>query len=724
MIRLVLILAALATPAMAETARVLSGEHGDFTRLVIELPGKAGWRMGRTEQGYAFAVEGPEQPEFDLTGIWQRIDRTRLAAAAQDPASGRLDLQLGCVCHIFPFEYQPGVVVLDIRPGAAPAGSVFEAEFAPPSPPPGPIAAMDISVAGRGGYDWLADGPQSKPEADLAALPLPLETGPVSLRPLRDALLEELALGAAEGVVDMSLPGRTAPTATAPESAEPLPWAALRIGEAPGIAVLDPEAVADASRPMATCTPDALVDLAAWGEGKPALALLAEARTGLFGEFDAPDPDAVLRSVRQLLYLGFGAEALQQAAFLTDGTAEDELAVYRSVARIIDLGSDPGTPFAAMLDCEGAAALWAALARDRLPFGPGVNRDAILRAFQALPPHLRRYLGPALAEKFLALADADAARMIRQAIARAPDADGATVALMDASAKLQGGDTAGAVLDAEDAVSLAGGDAASLVTLVEASFQELRPVDPGVAVALQALQGETRGTDTGRSVERALVLALALSGQTSAAFGEAAATGPTLGDLWRVAAERASDDDFLRHAVLPEGSASPDTAPEVRVGIAQRLLKLGFPEAALTWIGPAGTGDDDQRRRLAAEAELLRGDARRAVSLLEALSGPKADALRAEALLRLGDLPAAKAALVAAGDPETASRLALWDTDWSEPAPDAPAPWQQAAVQAAPAAIPDAGGLLTRSAALAAQGGDARAAIETLLAAVPSPVAD
>ena len=33
----VLILAALATPAMAETARVLSGEHGDFTRLVIEL---------------------------------------------------------------------------------------------------------------------------------------------------------------------------------------------------------------------------------------------------------------------------------------------------------------------------------------------------------------------------------------------------------------------------------------------------------------------------------------------------------------------------------------------------------------------------------------------------------------------------------------------------------------------------------------------------------------
>ncbi|MES2815357.1 MAG: hypothetical protein V4720_10715, partial [Pseudomonadota bacterium] len=62
-----LLLLLLVAPARAETARVLSGEHGAFTRLVIELPGGPEWTLGRTATGYAFSAKGETQLDYDLT---------------------------------------------------------------------------------------------------------------------------------------------------------------------------------------------------------------------------------------------------------------------------------------------------------------------------------------------------------------------------------------------------------------------------------------------------------------------------------------------------------------------------------------------------------------------------------------------------------------------------------------------------------------------------------
>ncbi|MBL9051741.1 MAG: hypothetical protein JNK19_16635 [Tabrizicola sp.] len=713
MIRIVLLLLALGAPAVAQTARVLSGEHGEFTRLVVELPEATGWIVGRTPAGYALAVDGKVQPSFDLGGVWQRIDRARLGALAVDPATGALQLQLSCDCHVFPFEYRPGVVVLDIKPGPPPAASVFEADFAIPGGGP---TAVEAGTEAQG-YDWLALGKGSRPADDLPQLPLALQTGTVSLEPLRDELLEQIARGAADGLVDMELPGK--PVTVVAKDHSTLPWSSIRIGEMPGIEVLDPDAFVEGGQPPAECTPDAFLDLAAWGEGKPAHALLAEARTGLFGEFDVPDPEAVLRSVRQLLYLGFGAEALQHAEFLD--TTSAELDTYRSMARIIDTESDPQTPFAPMLGCDGPAALWAALARDRLPFGREANRDAILRGFLALPPHLRSHLGPELAEKLLAVGDADAARMVRDAIERAPQSDKVAVALLDASADLHGGDTAAAIAHAEEAQGLEADNVDSLVTLVEAHFRKLDPVGTDVYEALHSLQRETAETALGPAVDRALVLSLALSGQTEAAFRHEAARGAVLADLWRVAQVRASDDDFLRQAVLPQDATRPEVADDVALGIAERLMSLGFPDAALVWINPVGPSDSTELRLLAARAELGRGAARAAVLLLDGLTGPDAEGMRAEALVRLNDLPAAATAYEAAGDPDAAVRLALWEGDWSSPDPETPAPWLDAAAHLAPAPGADVEGLLARSSAVAARSVETQAALESLLSAVPSP---
>jgi hypothetical protein len=715
MIRKLLVLLCLVGPVSAEPVRVYSGEHGDFTRLVVELPPGADWTVGRTPTGYALSVSGPALPDYDLTAVWQRIDRTRISALDADATTGALKLTLGCDCHLFPFEYQPGVVVLDIKPGPAPQGSAFEAAFADQTPaalpPPG-----GKTVAG---YDWLTNPPGTMNRHPATALPLPLPTGDVSLEPIRDALLEQIARGAADGVVDMGLP---LPDQAAPAAdAAALPWSSIRIGEHPGISISDPDAFAEGMLPAATCASDEDLDLATWGEARSPSDLLSIARSGLYGEFDAPDPEAVLRSVRLHLYLGFGAEAAQQAGLLDQETEDGPLALYRSMARLVDGESDPDTPFASMLDCDGPAALWAALARDRLPAGPGVNRDAILRAFLALPPHLRSHLGSPLAEKFLARDDADAVRVIRDAIERTPNSDPGAVALLDAESDLHLGDAEAARDHALEAVAIDGNQAQAMVALVETHFRQLEPISFDVPDALLALRGETGGTALAGAVDRALVLSLGLSGQTEAAFLDTAATGETLVDLWRVVQDRAADDDFLRHAVLLSGESPPDLDADLGLAIANRLLALGFPDAALVWTGQVLSTDAPDLRLAAAEAELGRRDARRAVDLLSGLPGAEAATLRAKALLQLDDLAAAGTSLAAAGQTDSALRTALWQGDWSNLDPSAPEVWQAAARLTEPAVTDADAGLLGRGADAVAASTASRAAIEALLGAVATP---
>lgn len=714
MIRATLVLLATLLPASAETARVLTGEHGDFTRLVIELPDTGGWTLGRTALGYAFATKTEAQPDYNLDLVWQRIDRSRLAELTANPGNGALDLALACDCHIFPFEYQPGIVVLDIKPGPAPDGSAFEAAFLPPG-----SAVPKDHPEGRS-YDWLAHAGDA-PARPAPSLPLPLETGAVSLKPLRDELLEQIARGAADGIVDMELPGKPAQM---PGVDGATPWTNVRIGEEPGVVVTKPNGLIADPGPNAACAAPDLLDLPSWGGDRPTHDLLAEARDGLFGEFDVPQEEAVLHSVRLLLYLGFGAEAGQTATYLDPSAAGEKLPLYRSMARLIDGESDPQTPFAEMLDCPGPAALWAALARDRLPPGTGVNRDAILQAFQALPAHLRSFLGPALAEKFLARNDAEATRMIRDAMERAPDADQAAVALLDAQAELHSGDAGAALAHAEEALALDGGKVESLIALVESHFRKLDPIDPGVAEALLSLQGENAGSEQSPEIARAIVLALALSDQTDAAFEQGPLTGGTEADLWRVIQARATDDDFLRHAVLAQGSARPGVSSDVALATGQRLLALGFPDAALVWLGPVTPTDAPELRLVAASAEAARGKDQTASDLLEGLQGSDAEALRAKVLSRLGDLTAAGAALAAAGDTEAATRLQLWGEDWTALAPEVPAVWQQAAAYTKPAVDDPASGLLDRGGKTVDASLASRDAIEALLSSVPSPAAN
>jgi tetratricopeptide (TPR) repeat protein len=716
MIRLAALLLALASPTLADTARVVSGEHADFTRLVVELPQDAVWTVGRIPLGYAFATDSAAQPGYDLSRVWNRIPRTRLRALRANPETGALELTLACPCHVFPFEYRPGMIVLDIKDGPPPLGSSFEAPFTGLSSraAPEPKIPTDPPLV----YDWLdrpdRPGPSSVPEE----IPLPLATGTRSLGPLRDELLEQISRGASQGVVDMVLPGR-APDVPA-NDVKDLPWSHIRIGEMPGVVIGSTGLAGGVSADGTACLADAVVDLPSWGGDRPALDLLSEARLNLFGEFDRVDPDAVMQSIRLHLYLGFGVEALQIAELLVGSEAPEDLRVYQSMARLMDGQSDPETPFGGMLGCEGAVALWAALARDRLPPGPEVNVDAIVRSFVGLPPHLRQNLGPDLSEKLLLRGDADAARIIRDAIQRSPDSSEAEVALLDAKADLQADRNDAARDHAERSIETGANTVEGLLALVEGHFRDAEPLSPDVAAALLAFQREAATEDEAKAVQRAQILALALSDQTSAAFTRAEDFKSVLPDLWQVAQQRANDDDFLRQAVLTPDEDPPPVKPEVALAIATRLVDLGFADPALAWLGPVTASDPDQRRRVAAQAEMLRGDARVALALLGTLSDPVDAGLRAKALVQLGRLQSAREAYEAAGLPEEAARLIPWLADWPQVQNAGAAPWSVAAAVAT-GPSPVEAGPLARGTALVEESATARAALEALLSSVEGP---
>jgi len=142
MIRRLLISLLLLTPSLAEaeTVEIISGEHSDFSRLVMQFEGSPDWTFGRTENGYLLNVNS--NVTYDVGRVFDRIPRRRISEVV-DAGNGSITVVLNCVCHGDAFELRKGRVVVDIKDGPPDAASEFErplrrAKTSPPNPVPYP----------------------------------------------------------------------------------------------------------------------------------------------------------------------------------------------------------------------------------------------------------------------------------------------------------------------------------------------------------------------------------------------------------------------------------------------------------------------------------------------------------------------------------------------------------------------------------------------------------
>jgi tetratricopeptide (TPR) repeat protein len=551
----------------------------------------------------------------------------------------------------------------------------------------------------------------------------------LGLAPLRQSLIEQLGRGASEGIVMMVVPesGGLGPAPQGPPGAEPSVQIHLAEASAPDVPGLVIRQKGQSEGAMtaagAACLVDDRLDVASWGGDDPVADQIGPAQSGLTGEFDRADRDAVRRAVRFNLYLGFGAEA--RALIRAFATGDGDTSIWQSLARILDGEADGGSAFAGMAACDTAAALWAVLGDSGVLAADQTAKPAILRSFSALPAHLRRQLGPLLADRFLAGGDVAAATAVREAILRAPGTPGPGVDLMQARIDAAGGDHAAAEARLDDLASQSGpATPEALAALVEQRAALGQPVTQAQVDTLQEFLRERRGGPQEARFLRALVLAQGASGDFDAAFRGLEAAPDAAAILWQMLAQTGPDSALLAHAVLDAGVRPPDGAAPVAAVIADRLLTLGLADWAAPWLQRAGDPPAVLRARLA----LAQDDAQQALAILKAVDGSDAAPLRAEALQRQGAERAAAEIYAALGQPDKQWSALGRAHDWQRLASDGPLAWRAAAalLLAPVGAGPGPGdgppeGPLARDAALVTQSAATRDAIGKLLATVKSP---
>lgn len=768
---------------LAEPARVTSGDHDGFSRLVVELFAPADWRFGRQSDGYALVVDGATQG-YDLDSVFDLIGRQRLAALSVSPANGNLLIGLACACHAIPFEFRPGVIVIDIREGPPPAGSSFEEmldpetnSLAPRRPRPRPerpglsaqqpqaqlatdpaasIATAPKPPAGQGNtasqwvlsplpadaglpnngtetaqvpqqYDWLAmtgTATNKGKEQDLS-IPLNIARTPVPLAVMGDDLLVQISRGAARGVVDLAKPQPNAGANDTAPKASNRPMQVV-VDPVPGMTTATTgDRAMDLTATGAACFDDSALDLAGWGRPEPVSEELWSLSSGLVGEFDAVDTDTLRGAIRYSLNLGFGAEASHMVQAFPDADLASDGIIWTSLGKLVDGRPDPEGPFDDMMPCDTAAALWAVLSRESLTPSDNINTDAVLRSFSALPSSLRLSLGPGLADRFMAIDRTDIVRAVWSAVERSPDGAGSTADLIDAQLEMAHGAPETAADLAEGVIKGAGPDVPkAMVALVEAKLAQGKPIDAQTTNALQSLLRENKGADLEKPLARAVILALASNGDADKAFALLADYPEPATSLWAVLAELGADSDVLTWAVGAPGSGPEQASQDVRRRMAERLMSLGFAQAALGWLGPPAakwTADD---LRLAAQAQLVLDAPVTALDRLQALDDPAAAALAAQAHLQAGDAKAAATLFASVPDATAADHALIVAQDWDELSRIGPAPWKDAAalLAAEPDSAPPAPPL-AEAAALLTEAAATRESLAALLSAVQSPTA-
>lgn len=724
MLRLALLLwFALAGCALTQVVTVRSGEHPGFSRLVLTLPEPAGWDLGRTGDGYGFRARKAAW-RYDVSTVFDLIPRDRLAALWVDPDSGVLRMGLGCDCHVIATPFRPGIVVVDILDGPAPADSPYEAALSNAG------RAMPALVA----RNTLRPRPRPAPPpsmpdmreqvraADLAPGP-PLSVPVRSPRAdaLRDRLLHDLSRSIASGAVESAaaLPARgpqVLPLTGQPGS----PPAAVSDRETTQLRIRPPGEPADRtiSSTGQTCVPDADLNLSAWGDDRHPLEQLVSAQATLLGEFDHPDQDRLVALVRLHLHLGFGAEARNILQLWAE--PGPETAVLDALGRLIDAEAG-ATVFAGMQGCDTAAALWAALTQDRLPPLVDVNRGAVLRAFSALPLHLRRHLGPPLSERFLAAGDADSARAVHGAVDRAAGPHGAGLTLTEARLDAAAGKTAAAEHKLKTIVSENGAAAAlALATLVSGLVDRGETPKDEQIIALDAMLREHEGAADAPILRRALARGLTVAGDAERAFRDLAAQdAASFPGLWHLLAERGDALVLAALALNPPTGSTVAIPPPTRLAIARRLQEGGFAEAARQWAQEVGTPEADV---ILARVALDLRDGREALRRLAGQAGPEAMTLRARALEQMGDLPGALAAWQAMGNATEAARIQFLSRQWDGAMPADPAVQSLlATLNVAVSDQPPSDAPLAQARALLDQSGDTRRAVATVMAARPVP---
>ncbi|MHA3915586.1 hypothetical protein [Halovulum sp. GXIMD14793] len=483
-IRICLIAALWSGAAAAQPViQVRAAEHPGYSRLIVPLPGDATWVI--SQDGPVSTVVFPGlRAEFDLSGVFNRMPRTRVVAlASRNTALGTaLDLTLTCSCEVNAERIGSRFLAIDVSretsanaPTAArrvlnPFAVQDEGAEAPPSKPAAEQSADAQEIAEPTQSDVseaaLADRPRS--DAEMAEMKPSAANGTPNTMPsttttktteadapltqVQRDLRAQFANAAAEGLLQLAEPQVTPPSTYMQEQTVPdqvqgadqaedeneeqgddtaqtptLAQLAARLADAQiktrlPLAVSDIAAETAETRPA--CNSDMALNVARWGSGLPMVEEIGMMRRDVVSEYGTVDTEAVADLARLYLLNGFGREA-KAVLSLASGAPRD----HDLLAELADVIEGQPVPSDGVLarsgDCEGRISMWRAVAGFEMLDRETERGDAILRAFSELPPELRRIAGQNIASRALDDGRIEAAASILEILDRTPGSRGA-----------------------------------------------------------------------------------------------------------------------------------------------------------------------------------------------------------------------------------------------------------------------------------------------------------
>jgi hypothetical protein len=394
-----------AQPATAQPVTVQSGEHGDFTRLVLDIGAARDWRLEGGDRQYRLILD-PPATTYDIARVFDLIPRSRLADLT---VAGGLALSLACPCAIAANRYRQRYLVLDIRAGA----DGLAQDIALPD-----TARLLVQAAAADRAD-AATGV-------APVLPRPRPSPPADLQEAAQMMAAQLARAAAAGLLQPSPGNAITLTGAVPEPVPepapppmkstdpPLPGLPIRADIAldlvmpPGMSILR-------GGDQDGCT-GAAIAMQGWSTGAELHAGLGALRSALFDARDQLQRDAVTALARHYLAFGFGAEA----AFWL-GQIDEAPPLLLALSGLVDDMLGPHFPPAPdPLACSDDELLWRYL--------DGAVDPALLtteeagrlqRATASLPAPLRDQIAPRVARALLTDGFDDAAHNLRDLLWRA-----------------------------------------------------------------------------------------------------------------------------------------------------------------------------------------------------------------------------------------------------------------------------------------------------------------
>ena len=362
----------------ANEITVISGEHGNFSRLVVVSDAINGWSSTQLEDGYRIKFDG-DNIVLDTTEVFRTIPRNRVKLARSAGEGAELLLDLNCDCPVRTFTEGNSVYVIDI----------LDPE------------QKENRNSSRNGHDFniaLSQG-----TVQQIARPLDFEVelsenqetdvrvltaagSEIPIQPVQEEANGDLESSIIQNIFAASSHNLLQPdkevAATYSEETNASPIDNLIVRERRIATETDKE------ESIGNCILSPLLDLSASENPDRRLDHVSRARQLLSDDSDGDRDSTYELSAHLYLKAGLGLEARQILQRVRNQSRRTEMMF--TLSEIIEYGEARSShSFSEQYGCTNSLALWAVLSGTLPDEIPEESRKAALRAFFELPVYLR-----------------------------------------------------------------------------------------------------------------------------------------------------------------------------------------------------------------------------------------------------------------------------------------------------------------------------------------------